>query len=69
MSYLDEISSRSYHSSHQLMEEEEEEVVVVEMEEMEDLQDLMDNYQYMVVDLQVVLVEVVDTHNQKNLDQ
>ena len=67
MSYLDEISSRSYHSSHQLMEEEEE-VVVVEME-MEDLQDLMDNYQYMVVDLQVVLVEVVDTHNQKNLDQ
>ncbi len=66
MSYLDEISSRSYHSSHQLMEEEEEEVVVVEME---DLQDLMDNYQYMVVDLQVVLVEVVDTHNQKNLDQ
>ena len=65
MSYLDEISSRSYHSSHQLMEEEEEVVVV----EMEDLQDLMDNYQYMVVDLQVVLVEVVDTHNQKNLDQ
>lgn len=46
--------------------EEEEEVVEVEME---DLQDLMDNYQYMVVDLQVVLVVVVDTHNQKNLDQ